>query len=71
MARVRYSAVQDFVISTAARPTQGSTQPPIQWVSPGVKWQGREADHSPPFNAKVKTGGDKTPLAHMSSWHSA
>jgi hypothetical protein len=31
----------------------GSTQPPIQWV-PGVKRQGREADHSPPTSAEVK-----------------
>jgi hypothetical protein len=34
------------------------TQPPIQWVPesliPGVKWLGREADHSPPFRAQVK-----------------
>jgi hypothetical protein len=34
------------------------TQPPIEGVpgalSPGVKWQGREADHSPPTNAEVK-----------------
>jgi hypothetical protein len=37
----------------------GPTQPPIQWVlgafSPGVKRQGREADHSPPTGAEVKT----------------
>jgi hypothetical protein len=36
----------------------GPTQPPIQWVmgtlSPEVKRQGREADHSPPSNAEVK-----------------
>jgi hypothetical protein len=34
------------------------TQPPIQWVlgalSPGVKRQWREADHSPPASAEVK-----------------
>jgi hypothetical protein len=34
------------------------TQPPIQWVpgtlSLGVKWPGREADHSPPSSAEVK-----------------
>jgi hypothetical protein len=23
-------------------------------LSPGVKWQGREADHSPPASAEVK-----------------
>jgi hypothetical protein len=31
---------------------------PIQWVpwalSPGVKWPGREVDHSPPTSAEVK-----------------
>jgi hypothetical protein len=36
----------------------GPTQPPIQWapVAPplGVKWPGREADHSPPLSAEVK-----------------
>jgi hypothetical protein len=35
--------------------------PPIQWVpvalSPGVKRQGHEANHSLPSSAKVKTGG--------------
>jgi hypothetical protein len=36
----------------------GPSQPPIQWVlmavSPGVKWPGCEADHSPPPSAKIK-----------------
>jgi hypothetical protein len=36
----------------------GPTQPPIQWVpgalSPGVKWQVREADHSPQTSAEAK-----------------
>jgi hypothetical protein len=35
------------------RPALGPTQPPIQWV-PGVKRQGREADHSPPVIAGVR-----------------
>jgi hypothetical protein len=39
-------------------PVLGPTQPPIQWIpgvlSPGVKWPGREADHSPPTSAEVK-----------------
>jgi hypothetical protein len=33
---------------------------PIQWVpdlSPGVKRQERDADHSPPTSANVKNGG--------------
>jgi hypothetical protein len=43
---------------TASSPTLGFTQPPIQWVSgflsPGVKWLGREAIHSPPSIPEVK-----------------
>jgi hypothetical protein len=46
------------IICASARPALGSTQPPIQWVqgvlSPGVKWQGCEADCSPPASSKVK-----------------
>jgi hypothetical protein len=46
------------IFSTSSRLALGSTQPPIQWVpgplSPGVKRQGREADHSPPASAEVK-----------------
>jgi hypothetical protein len=60
---------------TAFGPILGSTQPPIQWVpgalSPGVKRQGRKADHSPPSIAEVKKGGAIPPLSRMSSWHSA
>jgi hypothetical protein len=47
-----------FLITTASRTVLGSTQPPIQWVfgavSLGVKWLGREADHSPPSSAEIK-----------------
>jgi hypothetical protein len=36
----------------------GTTQPPIQWVpgalSPGVKRQGREVDHTPSTSAEVE-----------------
>jgi hypothetical protein len=50
--------VKNFLFSTSSRLVVGPTQPPIQWVlgalSPGVKQQGREADHSPPTSAKVK-----------------
>jgi hypothetical protein len=50
--------VKTFHFSISCRPALGSTQPPIKWVSgalsPGVKWQGREADHSPPTSAEVK-----------------
>jgi hypothetical protein len=46
-----------FLFVTASRPALGATQPPIKWVpgslTPGVKRSEREADHSPPYNAKV------------------
>jgi hypothetical protein len=47
-----------FLFTTESRTALEPTQPPIQWV-PGalslrVKWQRREADHSPPSSAKVK-----------------
>jgi hypothetical protein len=49
---------KDFLFSASSRPALGPTQPPIRWVlgalSPGVKRQGREADHSPPNSAEVK-----------------
>jgi hypothetical protein len=35
------------------RPALGPTQPPIQWA-PGVKWPGREADHSAPTSDGLK-----------------
>jgi hypothetical protein len=50
--------IKNFLFSTSSRPTLGSTQPPVRWVlevlSPGVKRQGREADHSPPASAEVE-----------------
>jgi hypothetical protein len=50
--------IKNFLFSTLSRPALRPTQPPIQWVlgalSPGVKWHGREADHSPPTSADVK-----------------
>jgi hypothetical protein len=60
----------EFIISSkpALEPT------PIQWVqwalSPGVKRQEREADHSPPTSAEVKNRRIYTPTPHK-SWHSA
>jgi hypothetical protein len=49
---------KNFHFSMSSRPALRTTQPPIQWVpgtlSPGVKRQGRKADHSPPTSAKVK-----------------
>jgi hypothetical protein len=62
-----------FLYSTASGPALGLTQPPTQWVpealSPGVRWQLLEADHSPPSGAEVKNGGAINPLPHTSSWH--
>jgi hypothetical protein len=59
-----------FLSSTAARLDLGPTQPPIQWIpgtlSPGVKQQRREADHSSPSSAEVKKGGAIPPLPHVS-----
>jgi hypothetical protein len=37
----------------------------------GVKWQGLEADHSPPSSVKVKKDGAIPPLSHMSTWCNA
>jgi hypothetical protein len=46
------------IFFTSSRPALGPTQTPIEWVSgalsPGVKRQGREADHSHPTSAEVK-----------------
>jgi hypothetical protein len=62
-----------FLESTAYRPALGPTHPPIQWVlgalSLVVKRPGRDADHSPPSSAEVKSGGAMPPLPHASSWH--
>jgi hypothetical protein len=38
---------------------------------PGVKRQGREADHTPPSSAEVKNGGAIRPLPHISLWRGA
>jgi hypothetical protein len=47
-----------FLFTTASRTALGPTQPPIQLVpgalSLGIKWPGREADHSPPSSGEVK-----------------
>jgi hypothetical protein len=62
---------RDFLIS---RPAQRPIQLPVQWVpgalSPGLKRQGREANHSPPSSTEVKNGGTVPPLSHPSLWRS-
>jgi hypothetical protein len=56
---VRVPVDKNFHFSVSSRPVLGPTQSPIQWVpgalSLGVKWTGREADHSPPTSAEVLT----------------
>jgi hypothetical protein len=51
---------KNSLFSTSSRPNLRSIQPPIQWVT-GVKWPGREADHSPPTSAEVKKMWNYTP----------
>jgi hypothetical protein len=55
-----------FLYATASRRALGPTQPPIQWapgaLSPGVKRQVREADHSFPSSAEVKNCGAVPPF---------
>jgi hypothetical protein len=50
--------VENGHFSISFSPALGCTQLPIQWVPEalpsGVKWPGREADHSPETSAKVK-----------------
>jgi hypothetical protein len=56
-------------------PAMELTHSLIQWVpgavSPGVKWQGPEADHTPPSSVEVKNVATISPLLHTSAWHSA
>jgi hypothetical protein len=63
-----------FIFITS-RPTLEHTQPHTQWVSgalsPGVKLQGREADHSYASSEEIMNGGTIPPLPHMASCHSA
>jgi hypothetical protein len=64
----------NIFLSTSSIPVLGPTHP-IQWapgaLPPGVKRQGREADHSPPSSTEVKKYGAIPPLPRMPSWHSA
>jgi hypothetical protein len=65
-----------FLFTVASRPALGPTQPPIRWVpgalSLGVKWSGRESDHSPPSSAEVKECVELyLPSSDTSSWRGA
>jgi len=59
------------ILFTASRPILRPTQPPIQWVpealSLGIKWPGREADHSTPSTSEVKNAWSytSTPPVHL------
>jgi hypothetical protein len=76
MACVRFPAAERL-FSYAQRPDRLWGPPSLlsngHWgfLSPGVKWPGREADHSSPSSAEAKNGGAIPPLPHTSSWHSA
>jgi hypothetical protein len=62
----------DFLLCTTSRPFVGLTLPPLQLVpgalSPGVKWQRQEANHSPSV-PRLRMFGDIPPFTHPSSWH--
>jgi len=64
-----------FLFSTASRLAPGPTQPPPQWepgaLSPGVKWPGHEANHSPSSSAKFKNAWHYTSTPNTSSQHGA
>jgi hypothetical protein len=61
-----------FLFTTASITALGQTQPPIQRVpgalSLGVKWPGREADHSPPSSAEVECVELYLHFPNMPSW---
>jgi hypothetical protein len=51
-----------FIFATASRPAL--TCIPTGALSHGVKFPGREADHSPPSSAEVKMHRNIQPLPH-------
>jgi hypothetical protein len=76
--RVRSSnsgRVKNFLFRTASRAALWPTHPPMQWVrialSPGIKREGNEADHSPSGSAEIKKTSIYTSTLHTSSWRSA
>jgi hypothetical protein len=58
-----------FLFPTYSIPTLELIQPAIRWtpgaLSPGVKRQELEADHSSPSSTEVKNGEAKLPFPHM------
>jgi hypothetical protein len=53
--------VEFLFLVTTFRPSLGPTQPSVQWVV-GVRWQGREADHSHPSRTEVKNACSHTSI---------
>jgi hypothetical protein len=51
---------RNFFIATASRLALVPTQPPVLWLSPGVKHIGHEADCSHPSGVKVKNAWSYT-----------
>jgi hypothetical protein len=64
-----------FLFFTTSRPTLRPNHPPSQWplelLSPEIKRNERDADHSPPSSVKVENCGAIPPLLPMSSWCAA
>jgi hypothetical protein len=67
--------VQNFLYSTASRPSMAPNKSSIQWVtgavSPGVKAPRREPDSSLLSSAEVKNGGTIPPPPRTSLWRGA
>jgi hypothetical protein len=62
----KYAQGKDIsFLSTPSSPGVGPTQPPIQWatgaLSPGVHWQGHEANHSLPSSNDIMVEIRHTP----------
>jgi hypothetical protein len=64
-----FSLLCNVQTSSAAHPASRTIG--TESVSSTLKWQGREADHSPPCIVEIRTCGAIPPLPHMSSWRGA
>jgi hypothetical protein len=73
--RLLKGAKDSFLFFIASRPTLRPIYLHIQGapgnVSPGVKLQNRETDHSPPSRAELKNVEAIPPLPHVCSWRDA
>jgi hypothetical protein len=71
MARVSFPAVKDFSLLRSAQTDFGAhpasySRGTVEDLSPGVKRQEREANHSLPSSAEFKKRGAIPPLPHVS-----